>query len=62
MIINFRHKGLRRFYEDNDARGIRPDLVKKTGLILTALEAAGSPQEMALPMFHFHPLTGDRKG
>jgi proteic killer suppression protein len=26
------------------------------------LEAADSPEDMALPMFRFHPLTGDRRG
>ena len=30
--------------------------------ILSALEAANGTQEMALPMFRFHPLTGDRRG
>jgi len=30
--------------------------------ILSALEAADSPEDMALPMFRFHPLTGDRRG
>jgi proteic killer suppression protein len=28
----------------------------------TALEAADAPEDMALPMFRFHPLTGDRRG
>jgi proteic killer suppression protein len=30
--------------------------------ILSLLEAANHPQEIALPMFRFHPLTGDRSG
>ena len=34
----------------------------KAQKILSALEAADSPEDMALPMFRFHPLIGDRRG
>jgi proteic killer suppression protein len=62
VIGTIKHKGLRRLYEKNDRSGIRPDLVDKAQKILSALEAADSPGDMALPMFRFHPLTGDRRG
>lgn len=62
MIESIRHKGLKRLYEKNDRGGIRPDLVDKVRKILSALEAADSPGDMALPLFRFHPLTGDRRG
>ena len=62
MIETIKHKGLRRLFEKNDRSGIRPDMVNKAQKILTALEAADSPEDMALPMFRFHPLTGDRRG
>ncbi len=62
MIESFRHKGLRRLYEKDDRSGIRSDLVEKVQKILSALEAANVPAEMALPLFRFHPLTGDRRG
>lgn len=62
LIATIKHKGLRRLYEKNDRTGIRPDLVEKAPRILSALEAANDPEEMALPMFRFHPLTGDRRG
>ena len=62
MIGSIKHKGLRRLYEKNDRRGIRPDLVDKAQKILSSLEAADAPEDMALPMFRFHPLTGDRRG
>ncbi|MGH9500214.1 MAG: type II toxin-antitoxin system RelE/ParE family toxin [Terriglobales bacterium] len=42
-------------------RSIRPALVDKAKKILSALEATDSPEDMALPMFRFHPLTGDRR-
>src|SRR5580704_2893869 len=62
VIESFRHKGLRRLYEKNDRSGIRPDLIDKVQKILSALEAAEGPADMALPLFRFHPLTGDRRG
>ena len=62
MIESIRHKGLRRFHDKKDRGGIRPDLVEKVSLILSALDAADGPDDMALPLFRFHPLKGDRKG
>lgn len=62
MIETIKHKGLRRLYERNDSSGIRPDLVERLQKILSALEAANGPGDMALPLFRFHPLTGDRRG
>ena len=62
MVESIKHKGLRRLYEKNDRSGIRPDLVDKVQKILSALEAANGPEDMALPLFRFHPLTGDRRG
>jgi toxin HigB-1 len=62
VIGSIKHKGLRRLHEKNDRSGIRPDLVDKVRKILSALEAADTPEEMALPMFRFHRLTGNRRG
>jgi proteic killer suppression protein len=62
LIETIKHRGLRRLHENNDRSGIRPDLVDTVQKILSALEAANVPQDMALPMFRFHPLTGDRCG
>jgi toxin HigB-1 len=62
MIENFKHKGLKRFYEKNDRSGLDSERVVKIKKILSSIEAAESPEELDLPTFHFHPLTGDRKG
>jgi toxin HigB-1 len=62
VIETIKHKGLRQLYEKNDRSGIRPDLAEKARKILSALEAANGLQELALPFFRFHPLTGDRRG
>lgn len=62
MIESIKHKGLRRLYEKNDRSGLRLDMVEKARQILSALEAADGPEDMALPLFRFHRLTGDRRG
>ena len=36
--------------------------MEKVRKILLALEAANGPEDMALPLFRFHPLTGNRRG
>ena len=51
MIESIKHKGLRRLYEKNDGSGVRADWVDKVRKILSALEAANGPEDMALPMF-----------
>jgi toxin HigB-1 len=62
VIESIKHKGLRQLYEKSDRSGIRPDFVEKAQKILSALEAVNDPQELALPMFNLHSLTGDRRG
>ena len=61
VIETIKHKGLR-LYEKNERSGVRPDLIEKLQTILSALAAANAPEEMALPMFRLHRLTGDRRG
>jgi proteic killer suppression protein len=62
MISSFKHKGLKRLFEDGDRAGIRPDLIEKVQLILAALDAAEEPQEIEAPGRRLHQLKGDRKG
>ena len=62
MIRSFKHRGLKRFYELGDPRGIRPDLVDTVQEILTVLDDATTPQGMNLPGYRLHSLKGDRKG
>ena len=62
MIQNFRHKGLRRLFENGDRKGIRPDLIEKAENILFVLNRAKAPDDMNLPGFRLHPLKGDLKG
>ena len=62
MIQNFRHKGLKRLFEHDEAQGVRPDQVPKVQNILAVLNRARVPEDMDLPGFRLHPLKGDRKG
>lgn len=62
MIESFTHKGLKRFFETGDRRGLNPDHVDKISLILLALHSANDIEVMKLPSFRPHQLTGDLKG
>lgn len=62
MIRSSRHKGLKRLYERDDARGISPDLVAKVRTVLAHLDAAEAIEDMNLPGFRLHPLKGNRQG
>jgi toxin HigB-1 len=62
VIRSIRHKGLKRLYEDDDARGVITEQAAKLRDILARLDAAGTEQDMDLPGFRLHPLKGDVKG
>jgi proteic killer suppression protein len=62
LIRSFRHKGLRRLFEDDDWRGVRPDHGEKLQRILARLHAARMVADMDLPGYRLHPLKGRLKG
>jgi len=62
MIGSFRHKGLRQLFEDDVAKSVNPDHVRKLKQILLALQAAQQIEALNLPTFRLHPLTGDLRG
>ncbi|MDR4466253.1 MAG: type II toxin-antitoxin system RelE/ParE family toxin [Nitrospira sp.] len=62
MIQSFRHKGLKRLFEDGDRKGIRADYVEKVENILAVLNRARMPEDINLPGFRLHPLKGSLKG
>jgi proteic killer suppression protein len=53
---------LRRFYERNDATGLRTDWADKVRRRLDALAEAEVARDLDLPGFGFHALSGDRRG
>lgn len=62
MIIGFKHRGLKRFFEKHDPRSIAPIYRQKVADILTALDSAERIEDLNLATFRLHPLTGDRRG
>lgn len=62
MIRRFRHKGLERFYLDDDKRGINSQFPKRLGRLLLVLNRSRSPEYMNLPGFRLHALKGDLTG
>jgi proteic killer suppression protein len=62
MIKSFKHKGLEKFYESGSTRGIQANHAKKLRMQLAALDTAQSIDDMDIPGYRLHQLTGDRKG
>lgn len=62
MIVSFKHRGLKQFFESGTTRGIQTNHAKRIRLILARLSAATSPQDMNLPGLVLHELVGQRKG
>jgi len=62
MFQSFRHKGLKRLYEDDDPRGVQAEHLPKLRNILARLDTATSPEDMNLPGFNLHPLKGNLRG
>ena len=61
MIQSFRHKGLKRLFQQGEAKGVSPDLLEKLENVLFVLNRARRPADMNLPGFSLHRLKGDRK-
>ena len=62
MIKSFAHKGLRRFFETGSKAGIQPKHAERLRLVLTVLNVAISPRDLALPGLDLHPLKGALAG
>jgi len=60
MILSFKHKGLKKYYETGSTAGIQAKHAKKLRLLLAALDTAKMIDDMDLPGFSLHPLKGDR--
>ena len=62
MIKSFNHKGLKKVFLKNDHSGINPQHAPKLGRILDRLDASVSTQDMDLPGYQLHELSGKEKG
>ena len=62
-IRNFVHKGLKRFYEEGDSKGLPASDVDKLRKMIGFLEVLGEANELrSIPVWRAHLLTGSRKG
>ena len=62
MIETFKHRGLKRLYEQGDRSGVRADMADKIENILTLLDEAKSVDVLNAPSLRLHQLKGDLKG
>jgi proteic killer suppression protein len=62
LIRSFRSRALLRFWEKDDSSKLPPDRIKRISAILDLLDAATSPEDLNLPGFGFHRLSGRSKG
>ena len=62
MIRSFKHRGLKRLYEQEDCGGILGDLIETVEDILGRLDKAETPQALNLPGYRLHALKASLKG
>ncbi|MGD9915701.1 MAG: type II toxin-antitoxin system RelE/ParE family toxin [Rhizobiaceae bacterium] len=62
MIESIRHKGLKRFFHEDDRNKLQADMVERIRDLLTALDAATTVEDLDLPTFRLHALKGDLRG
>ena len=62
MIESFRHKGLRKLFEEDDWRKVPEAHTDKIARILARLNEASKLQDMGLPGYRLHPLKGELAG
>lgn len=56
MIKSFKHKGVQAFFEKGSVAGIQSRHAPKLRVLLTALEHAKEPKDMAAPSWKLHQL------
>jgi proteic killer suppression protein len=59
MIKSFKHKGLRIFYRTGSTKGVNAQHASRLQKILTALDQAQSSDDLTLPGFNLHALSGN---
>ena len=62
MIQSVKHRGLRSLYTGRGAHRIAPEHVRRVRRILGVLDESSTPQDMNLPGFRLHALSGTYKG
>ena len=62
MIKSIKHRGLRLLFEERDRSRIRADLAAKALRFVDALDSATSPEDLDLPGYRLHRLSGNLQG
>ena len=63
QIRNIVHKGVKRLYMEDHAKGLPADTVDKLRKMLAFLQDMEHPDELhAIPLWKAHQMKGDRKG
>ena len=62
MILSFRSRALKRYWERDDVSKLPPDRLERIMMILDRLNAAAKPDDLNLPGLGFHKLSGTSKG
>ena len=62
MIKSFKHNGLQSFFETGSKAGIQPSHAPKLSRQLTRLHISNHPQDMNIPGWELHSLTGNLQG
>ena len=62
VILNFRHNGLRRFYERDERNRAPSEYAGKIRRILENLSNSDAPGDMDLPGYRLHRLSGNFGG
>lgn len=62
MIVSFRYRGLKRFFEEDNPRKLPSDMVDRIKAMLARLHQAEGIEDMNVHSYRLHPLKGSRKG
>lgn len=62
MIESFRHRDLKRLFDDDDRSKVPAEYVGRLRIILSALESAERVEDLDVHTFRLHALKGDLKG
>ena len=62
MIRTFRHRGLKRLYQQGDPSKVRADQARRIADVLGHLDTAQRPSDLDLPGYRLHALKGGLRG
>lgn len=62
MLKSFLHKGLQAFFETGSKAGIQPHHASRLQRQLVRLDIATGPDDMNVPGWRLHPLSGNLAG